>query len=292
MVNLDYKTSQPTWNIVSHFIHALLKWCQNNHGILFWFQVLLSDVIMPHNVMPASPSHSHLYPVHLTTPDMTPDVTSHCHHHDNQIRQSAETTHLLMTMEAEFVWAQIVISLLVVTAFVCTKTVLDRVRRRHARATVVVVGAGPVGLTATLVAAHSGRAGRLVVYEELSKQVRIQKISYIPYPFYPSSFSALNYSTLQPTHDQLTLMTSHCRTNLMSSTLVSTSWIQQPRLPCHAMTTHHRHSSSQNMTSDAPSTGWMSGKLRDRTIYDPVYWRPAVRNWHLYLLLFLTGRLN
>ena len=64
---------------------------------------------------------------------------------------------------------QLVISALVVTCFVATKTLLDSLRRRQAKLTVVVVGAGPVGLTSLMVAARSGRVSRVVLLEELSK---------------------------------------------------------------------------------------------------------------------------
>ena len=51
---------------------------------------------------------------------------------------------------------QLVISAVVVTCFVATKTLLDTFRKRQAKMTTVVVGAGPIGLTAVIVAAKSG----------------------------------------------------------------------------------------------------------------------------------------
>ena len=66
---------------------------------------------------------------------------------------------------------QILISALVVTCFVATKTLVDNMRRRAARVTVVVIGAGPVGLTAAWVAATSGRADSLTLYEAQEKKV-------------------------------------------------------------------------------------------------------------------------
>ncbi|XP_070178110.1 uncharacterized protein [Littorina saxatilis] len=64
---------------------------------------------------------------------------------------------------------QLVISAVIVTAFVATKTLVDNFRRRQAKLTAVVVGAGPVGLSTLMVAARSGRVTRVLLYEEQSK---------------------------------------------------------------------------------------------------------------------------
>ena len=62
------------------------------------------------------------------------------------------------------------ITVFVTCAFFLSKTTYDRVRRMRARATIVVVGAGPVGLTAVLIASKSGRASNIVIYEEHSRK--------------------------------------------------------------------------------------------------------------------------
>ncbi|PVD21113.1 hypothetical protein C0Q70_19279 [Pomacea canaliculata] len=66
---------------------------------------------------------------------------------------------------------QLIISAIVVTCFVATKTLLDNYRKRQARMCTVIVGAGPVGLTALMVAAKSGRVSKIVLYEEQGKQM-------------------------------------------------------------------------------------------------------------------------
>ncbi|KAK0051380.1 hypothetical protein Bpfe_019154, partial [Biomphalaria pfeifferi] len=74
-----------------------------------------------------------------------------------------------VVLESALVLHQIIISALIVTCFVCTKTLVDSLRRRHARISVVIVGAGPIGVTSLLVAARTGRASQIIVYEELNK---------------------------------------------------------------------------------------------------------------------------
>ena len=61
------------------------------------------------------------------------------------------------------------LTVLVTAGFVIGKNTYDCVRQRLSRVTVVVVGAGPVGLTAALIAARSGKAPRVIVYEERSR---------------------------------------------------------------------------------------------------------------------------
>ncbi|XP_076449045.1 uncharacterized protein LOC143285552 [Babylonia areolata] len=70
---------------------------------------------------------------------------------------------------------QLVISAVIVTCFIATKTLLDNLRRRQARMTVVVVGAGPIGLSALMVAAQSGRVSRVVLFEELGRMALFNK---------------------------------------------------------------------------------------------------------------------
>ncbi|ELT88967.1 hypothetical protein CAPTEDRAFT_195876 [Capitella teleta] len=58
------------------------------------------------------------------------------------------------------------VTVVMTCAFVLTKTTYDRMRRRLSQVAVVVIGAGPIGLTSALVAAHSQKASRVIVYEE------------------------------------------------------------------------------------------------------------------------------
>uniref|UniRef100_A0A0B6ZV97 FAD-binding domain-containing protein n=1 Tax=Arion vulgaris TaxID=1028688 RepID=A0A0B6ZV97_9EUPU len=78
-------------------------------------------------------------------------------------------------MESAYVLNQLIISAIVVTCFICTKTIVDSLRRRNARLTLVIIGAGPIGLTSMLVAARCGRVSRIVLYEELSKLTLFNK---------------------------------------------------------------------------------------------------------------------
>ena len=58
------------------------------------------------------------------------------------------------------------VTLLVTFAFMATKTSYDIVRQHWSKATVIVVGAGPVGLTAVLISALSGKAERIILFDD------------------------------------------------------------------------------------------------------------------------------
>ncbi|RUS92172.1 hypothetical protein EGW08_000025 [Elysia chlorotica] len=73
-------------------------------------------------------------------------------------------------MDSSYVLHQIVISALVVAGFICTKTILDNVRRRTAKINVIIIGGGPIGLSALLIAARCSRVARIVLYEELCRK--------------------------------------------------------------------------------------------------------------------------
>ena len=63
----------------------------------------------------------------------------------------------------------IVVTLSVLVMFIGTRTIFTKIRRELAEITVVVIGAGPIGLTSALIAANCKRVTRLVVYEECSR---------------------------------------------------------------------------------------------------------------------------
>ncbi|XP_045193654.1 uncharacterized protein LOC123549549 [Mercenaria mercenaria] len=80
----------------------------------------------------------------------------------------ANTTHISMYF---------VITLSAVAVFVGTKKIFSKVRREMAQMTVVVVGAGPIGLTSALIAVQCKRVKKLVLYEEQSKS-NVERRSY------------------------------------------------------------------------------------------------------------------
>ena len=58
------------------------------------------------------------------------------------------------------------VTILVTVAFMATKTSYEKVRQHLSRATVVVIGAGPVGLTAVLISALSGKAEKIILFDD------------------------------------------------------------------------------------------------------------------------------
>ena len=58
------------------------------------------------------------------------------------------------------------VTVLVTFAFIATKTSYDIVRQHLSKATVIVIGAGPVGLTAVLISALSGKAERIILFDD------------------------------------------------------------------------------------------------------------------------------
>lgn len=78
-------------------------------------------------------------------------------------------------LQSVLAFQQLIISAIVVTCFVATKTLLDNFRRRQARMSAVVVGAGPVGLVSLMVAAKSGRVSKVILFEEVNKMALFNK---------------------------------------------------------------------------------------------------------------------
>ncbi|KAL8603974.1 hypothetical protein ACOMHN_039018 [Nucella lapillus] len=68
-----------------------------------------------------------------------------------------------------------------VVLFVCTKAYVNQIRRHHARCTVVIIGAGPVGLTSLLIASRHPHVERIIVYEEESRQTLVNKAHQIAF---------------------------------------------------------------------------------------------------------------
>ena len=74
-----------------------------------------------------------------------------------------------MAVTSSQVSVQIIFTLSAVAFFVGTKTIVNRIRRDLAQVSVVVIGAGPVGLTAALIAVHCKRVQKVIVFEEESR---------------------------------------------------------------------------------------------------------------------------
>jgi hypothetical protein len=70
-----------------------------------------------------------------------------------------------------------VITVSLIAIFYKTKQIVCTVRRNYAKLTIIVVGAGPIGLTSTLISLHCNRVRKLVVYEEQSR-LNIERQSY------------------------------------------------------------------------------------------------------------------
>ena len=64
----------------------------------------------------------------------------------------------------------LVITVVVTFGFLLSKTTYDNYRKRSSKATLVVVGAGPIGLTSLIIAAKSGKISRAILFEEKCSQ--------------------------------------------------------------------------------------------------------------------------
>ncbi|XP_076449291.1 uncharacterized protein LOC143285758 [Babylonia areolata] len=68
-----------------------------------------------------------------------------------------------------------------VVLFVCTKAYVNQIRRQQARCTVVIIGAGPVGLTSVLIASRNPHVERIILYEEESRHALVNKAHQIAF---------------------------------------------------------------------------------------------------------------
>ncbi|XP_060587705.1 uncharacterized protein LOC132743192 [Ruditapes philippinarum] len=65
--------------------------------------------------------------------------------------------------------AYFLITISAVVVFMGTKIVFSKIRRDMAQSTVIIIGAGPIGLTSALIAVQCTRVRKLVLYEEHTK---------------------------------------------------------------------------------------------------------------------------
>ena len=63
----------------------------------------------------------------------------------------------------------LLVTVLVSGGFLLGKSSYDRLRQRLCKVVVVVVGAGPIGLTSVLLACHSGKAHKVILIEEKAR---------------------------------------------------------------------------------------------------------------------------
>lgn len=63
----------------------------------------------------------------------------------------------------------IVITFSAVAMFIGTRRIFGRIRREMAQLTVIVIGAGPIGLASALIAVQCKRVHKLVIYEEQTR---------------------------------------------------------------------------------------------------------------------------
>ena len=75
----------------------------------------------------------------------------------------------MLHINSTHISVQITLTLSAVALFVGTRTLVDKIRRTLAHITVVVVGAGPTGLTSALIAVNCKKVKRLIVFEEETK---------------------------------------------------------------------------------------------------------------------------
>jgi hypothetical protein len=67
---------------------------------------------------------------------------------------------------AHQIQTNVLTTLLVVLVFTAIKSYYDRLRREKARVTIIVIGTGPIGVTAALAAVRTNRVTQLIFYEQ------------------------------------------------------------------------------------------------------------------------------
>lgn len=69
----------------------------------------------------------------------------------------------------------VIMTTLVIILFASIKTLYDRIRHERARVSVIVLGAGPIGVTAAMLALKTGRVSTLTIYEVNDKVSNLKK---------------------------------------------------------------------------------------------------------------------
>lgn len=92
------------------------------------------------------------------------------------------------TMVRHLFLQELLVTTAVIIVFIATRTIYTVLRRRWARITVIVIGGGPIGLTATYIASKCGRVARLVLYEELCRSALVNRLNQLAFDFQSITF--------------------------------------------------------------------------------------------------------
>ena len=74
------------------------------------------------------------------------------------------------TMTACTVLQTTCVTACVLLVFIAFRTLYERIRQQHTLLTVVIIGAGPIGLLAALLASQNPQVNRILLYEEKSRR--------------------------------------------------------------------------------------------------------------------------
>ncbi|KAK0061739.1 hypothetical protein Bpfe_008654 [Biomphalaria pfeifferi] len=81
----------------------------------------------------------------------------------------------LRTAQASVVTQNLLVTLVILSMFMVTKSYYNHIRRQMAKCTVFVIGAGPTGLTSALIASQNPHVTQVIVYEELTRAALIER---------------------------------------------------------------------------------------------------------------------
>ncbi|KAH9515690.1 hypothetical protein Btru_011745 [Bulinus truncatus] len=81
----------------------------------------------------------------------------------------------LRTAQASVVTQNLVVTFVILSVFMMTKSYYNHIRRQMAKCTVFVIGAGPTGLTSALIASQNTHVTQVIVYEEQTRAALIEK---------------------------------------------------------------------------------------------------------------------
>lgn len=83
----------------------------------------------------------------------------------------------ILNLHSTYISIYIAMTVSIIVLFFKTNNIVRKLRRDTAQVTIIIVGAGPIGLTSALIALHCKWVRRIVLYEQQSKQ-SIERRSY------------------------------------------------------------------------------------------------------------------